>query len=164
VGPPEALDTETVDAAIDAIDAIGRDELSVVKAVSPLLAKIPGWTAEELVRNNTLFLVHPDDRGLAIANWMEMLARPGFSQRAVMRYRYRDGQYIWFEVEHSNELNEPTRRLVRSQMVDVSERMDPIILGSANGDRLDDWFANVACADRGPLDSVLRLVLERRLL
>ena len=91
MGPPEALDTETVDAAIDAIDAIGRDELSVVKAVSPLLAKIPGWTAEELVRNNTLFLVHPDDRGLGIANWMEMLARPGFSQRAVMRYRYRDG-------------------------------------------------------------------------
>jgi PAS domain-containing protein len=65
-------------------------------------------------------------RAPAIANWMEMLARPGFSQRAVMRYRHRDGQYIWFEVEHSNVLNDPAVRLVRSEMVDVSERMDAI--------------------------------------
>jgi diguanylate cyclase (GGDEF)-like protein/PAS domain S-box-containing protein len=181
------------------ICTIDRDELSVVKAVSPAVAQILGWTAEDLLGNKTLDLVHPDDRGSAIANWMEMLARPGFNQRAVMRYRHRDGQYIWFEVEHSNVLNDPARRLVRSEMVDVSERMDAIeqlrageqllrrltealplgviqidaarkivyrnvlvgeILGTADGDRLGDWFAGVACGDREPLDSALRDVLE----
>jgi PAS domain S-box-containing protein len=103
-----------------------RDEVSVVRALGPTVAQILGWTADDLVGKKTLELIHPDDRSLAIANWMEMLSRPGFSQRAVTRYRHRDGQYIWFEVEHSNELNDPARRLVRSEMVDVSERMDAI--------------------------------------
>ncbi|MGD0474998.1 MAG: hypothetical protein ABSB70_17540 [Candidatus Velthaea sp.] len=55
---------------------------------------------------------------------MEMRSDPGLSQRAITRYRHRDGQYIWFEITHSNVLNDPAQHLVRSEMIDVSERMD----------------------------------------
>jgi diguanylate cyclase (GGDEF)-like protein/PAS domain S-box-containing protein len=103
---------------------IDRDEVSVVLALGPTVPQILGWSDQDLVGKKTLDLIHPDDRAPAIANWMEMLGRPGLSQRAIMRYRHRDGQYIWFEVTHSNLLNDPAQRLVRSEMVDVSERMD----------------------------------------
>jgi PAS domain-containing protein len=43
-----------------------------------------------------------------------------------VRYRDRDGQSIWFEVTHSNLLNDQAHRVVRSEMVDVSERMDAV--------------------------------------
>ncbi len=178
---------------------IDRDEVSVVVALGPTVVQILGWAAEDLVGKKTLELIHPDDRALAIANWMEMLSRPGFSQRAIMRYRHRDGQYIWFEITHSNLLNDPAHRLVRSEMVDVSERMDAVeglrageqllrrltealplgviqidagrnivyrnelvleILGTSASPTLDEQFANVARAQRGPLESVLCDVLQ----
>jgi PAS domain S-box-containing protein len=106
------------------ICTIDRDEVSVLLALGPTVSQILGWSDQELVGKKTLDLIHPDDRPPAIANWMETLGRPGFSQRAIVRYRHRDGQYIWFEVTHSNLLNDPPQRLVRSEMVDVSERMD----------------------------------------
>jgi PAS domain-containing protein len=43
-----------------------------------------------------------------------------------MRYRHRNGQSIWFEITHSNLLNDQAHRVVRSEMVDVSERMDAV--------------------------------------
>jgi PAS domain S-box-containing protein len=95
-------------------------------SVGPTVAQILGRTAEDLVGKKTLDLIHPDERAPAIANRMEMLSRPGLSQRAIMRCRHRDGQYIWFEITHSNLLNDPALRVVRSEMVDVSERMEAI--------------------------------------
>lgn len=103
-----------------------RDEVSVICGIDAATTQILGWSAQEMIGRRTLDLVHPEDRTLAIANWMEMLGRPGFQQRVLLRYRHQDGKYIWFEVTHRNLLNDPALGRVLTEMVDVSERMDAI--------------------------------------
>lgn len=109
-----------------------RNEVSVICSVDPAITQILGWTADELVGMRSLELLHPDDHALAIANWMEMLARPGGDQRVLMRYRRRDGEYIWFENTHRNLLNDPACGRVLTEMVDVSERMKAVDALRAN--------------------------------
>jgi diguanylate cyclase (GGDEF)-like protein/PAS domain S-box-containing protein len=103
-----------------------RDELAVITEIDEATTAILGWERSDLIGKRTLELVHPDDRPLAIANWMQMLARPGFHPRAPFRYRARDGRYVWLESTHDNRLANPQSKHVVSQMLDVSERMDAI--------------------------------------
>lgn len=101
-----------------------RDEVSVVRAVDDAFTKILGWTADEIVGTRTLDFTHPDDRALGIANWMEMLGHPGAEQRLLLRYRHRDGTYLWFETTNRNLLRERGR--VVSELVDVSEKIEAV--------------------------------------
>jgi diguanylate cyclase (GGDEF)-like protein/PAS domain S-box-containing protein len=103
-----------------------RDEFSRVRAVGATVAEILGWTADDLLGHRTLSLTHPDDRPIAITNWLETLARPGNGPRTLIRYRARTGRYIWLEVTHCNLLADPARHCVVSEMVDVSERMEAV--------------------------------------
>jgi PAS domain S-box-containing protein len=103
--------------------SLERDKVSVIRAIGPTVTEVLGWTEDELVGNRTMDIIHPDDRALAIANWMEMLRRPGVGQRVIMRYRHRDGHYVWFEITHRNLLNDPEHGFVHSEMVDVTDRM-----------------------------------------
>lgn len=103
-----------------------RDELSVIRDIDDATTKILGWSRKELIGTRTLDLVHPDDRALAIVHWMGLLAHPGANQRINSRYKHRDGKYIWFEVTNHNSLNDPAQGRVRSDMFDISERMEAV--------------------------------------
>jgi diguanylate cyclase (GGDEF)-like protein/PAS domain S-box-containing protein len=109
-----------------------RNELSVICDVDDATTKILGRSREELIGTRTLDLIHPDDRPLGIANWMEMLARPGLRQHALLRHRRPDGTYVWLETSSDNRLADPSSRLVITQMVDVSDRMEAIEALRAN--------------------------------
>jgi diguanylate cyclase (GGDEF)-like protein/PAS domain S-box-containing protein len=112
--------------------ALERNELSVICAADDAATKILGWSKAELVGRRTLDLLHPDDRPFAIAGWMEMLARPSMQQRALSRYRHRDGHYVWLESSHQNKLNDPASNRIVSHMIDVSDRMEAIDALRAN--------------------------------
>ncbi|MBD5654396.1 MAG: diguanylate cyclase [Candidatus Eremiobacteraeota bacterium] len=103
-----------------------RNELSVILDADDAATKILGWSREELIGARTRELVHPDDRASAIANWMEMLARPGSTQRSLLRHRHRDGNYVWLESTHHNLLHDASVGRVVSQIVDVTDRMEAI--------------------------------------
>ncbi len=100
-----------------------RNELAVILDIDAATTAILGWSRADLIGKRTLELVHPDDVSIAIANWMEMLARPGPTPRPAFRCRHRDGSYVWLENTHDNRLADPLVGRVVSQMVDVSERM-----------------------------------------
>ena len=106
--------------------SLERDKVSIVRAIGPTVTEVLGWTEHELVGNRTMDIIHPDDRAIAIANWMEMLRRPGIGQRVLTRYRHRDGHYLWLEITHRNLLNDPARGFVHSEMVDVTDRMEAV--------------------------------------
>jgi PAS domain S-box-containing protein len=40
------------------------------------MTQILGWSSEEMVGRRSTEFMHPEDRALAIDNWMEMLASP----------------------------------------------------------------------------------------
>jgi diguanylate cyclase (GGDEF)-like protein/PAS domain S-box-containing protein len=109
-----------------------RDELSVICDVDDATTKILGRSRAELIGTRTLDLIHPDDRPIGIANWMEMLARPGLRQHALLRHRRADGTYVWLETSSDNRLADPASRLVITQMFDVSDRMEAIEALRAN--------------------------------
>jgi len=100
-----------------------RNELAVIVDIDAATTAILGWTRADMIGKRTLELVHPDDVAVAIANWMDMLARPGTTPRPAFRYRHRDGSYVWLENTHDNRLADPLIGRVISQLVDVSERM-----------------------------------------
>jgi len=103
-----------------------RDELSIVCDVDDAATKVLGRSREELLGTRTLDLLHPDDRPLAIANWMEMLERPDSTQRTLTRHLRGDGVYVWMEATSENRLADPASKRVITQLVDVSDRMDAV--------------------------------------
>lgn len=112
--------------------SLERDKVSIVRAIGPTVTEVLGWTEDELIGNRTMDIIHPDDRAPAIANWMEMLRRPGVGQRVLTRYRQRDGHYVWLEITHRNLLNDPAHGFVHSEMVDVTDRMEAVEALRAN--------------------------------
>jgi diguanylate cyclase (GGDEF)-like protein/PAS domain S-box-containing protein len=106
--------------------SLERDETSIVRAMDSAVTQVLGWTEAELVGIATIGITHPDDKALGIARWMEMLSRPGFEQRLILRLRHRDGQYIWFEVTNRNLLADPAHRRVLTALVDVSDKMEAV--------------------------------------
>ena len=103
-----------------------RDESSVTRAVDSSVEPILGWRPDELIGRMSTDILHPEDRPLSVATWMEMLSRPGCDQRATMRYRHRDGRYVWFEVTHRHLLDDPDKPHVRTELLDISDRMEAV--------------------------------------
>ena len=113
-----------------------RDASSVTRRVDSSVEAILGWRTDELIGRPTSELIHPEDHALSVATWMEMLGRRGSDQRATMRYRHRDGRYIWFEVTHRNLLDDPVTPHVRTELLDISERMAAVERLRANEELL----------------------------
>ena len=100
-----------------------KDTSAVFTGVDPALSMILGWAPEELIGRRTLELVHPDDRELGIATWMEMLDSEEPSPPVRLRHLHRDGSWVWLEVINQKRPGDGDDGDVVSQMLDVSEEM-----------------------------------------
>ena len=67
----------------------------VVEWVSPAIAGLVGWTADEVVGTTTADLWHPDDLEAAVA--LRDAAYAGEAGRGVLRLTAKDGRYVWLE-------------------------------------------------------------------
>jgi PAS domain S-box-containing protein len=105
------------------VAVVRKSGVAVITEVDEAITRILGWTAEELVGHRTTEFIHPEDHERAIAIWMEMLARPGSTRRTRLRHRNREGSWIWFEVTNHNQLEDPERGYVLTEMVDISDEM-----------------------------------------
>ena len=103
--------------------SLGKDARSVIIKTDEAITELLGWSAEELIGHRTVDFIHPDDKALAIDNWMEMLASRGPGRRVRLRHRRRDGSWMWFEVTNHNLLDDPEHECVVSEIVDISEEM-----------------------------------------
>jgi diguanylate cyclase (GGDEF)-like protein/PAS domain S-box-containing protein len=102
---------------------IEKDQRSFIVKTDDALTEILGWSAEELLGRRAIEFMHPDDHALAIDNWMEMLASPGPGRRVRLRHRHRNGSWVWFEVTNHNLLDDPDRKCVVGEIVDISDEM-----------------------------------------
>ncbi len=102
---------------------VHKNELSFLTHVDEALLEILGWESEDLVGHRSLEFIHPDDHGLAIDNWMQMLARPGPARRVRQRMLAKDSSWVWFEVTNHNLLADPAHEAVICEMVDISDEM-----------------------------------------
>ena len=102
---------------------IHKDQGGVVTAADAPASGILGWAEDELLGQRMLDLIHPDDQNRAIANWMDMVSRPGSTRRVRLRHRHRDGSWRWLEVTNHNRLDDPLQPHVVADMVDVHDEV-----------------------------------------
>ena len=127
---PEASEKQTV--LIPRTSVMRKDQTAVVTSVDDAATAILGWRADEMIGQRSLDFVHPDYQDRAVANWMEMFARPGSSQRVRLRYRHKDGSYVWLEITNHNYLDDPDDPCVLSENVDVTDEVMAIEALRAN--------------------------------
>jgi diguanylate cyclase (GGDEF)-like protein/PAS domain S-box-containing protein len=96
-----------------------KDERAVILESDPEACAMLGYLPSELEGMSTLEIVHPDDRERGLASWIRMLSNPGLSQLVRLRLRRSDGRYLWCEVINHNDLADPYKHHVRSQLSDV---------------------------------------------
>jgi diguanylate cyclase (GGDEF)-like protein/PAS domain S-box-containing protein len=100
-----------------------KNELAVLVAIDEATTEMLGWTPDEMVGQRSLEFIHPDDRERAVESWMEMLARPGKSNRVRLRHQRRDGSWLWLEITNHNLLEDPSHGYVRAELMDISDEM-----------------------------------------
>jgi diguanylate cyclase (GGDEF)-like protein/PAS domain S-box-containing protein len=99
-----------------------KDRSAVYTSVDAAFSEILGWSAEQMLGRRALEIIHPDDRDMAVDNWVEMLATPGLGRRVRLRHEHRDGRWVWLEITNLNRLDEVHEDVV-ADMVDISDEM-----------------------------------------
>lgn len=82
---------------------------------------ILGYSVEEYMQLDTRRLIHPDDWPQAQEFLQSLLAAPGITRTIEIRYRHRDGHYIWMEVNATNLLHDPDIGAIVSTSRDITE-------------------------------------------
>lgn len=104
-------------------DAIALlDPQGTVLYASPSTERVLGYTAEEFVGRNIFEPMHPEDVGRIEALFRDLLGRPGATVRDCLRYRAKNGAWLWVEGSGTNLLDEPAVGAVVANYRDVTER------------------------------------------
>jgi PAS domain S-box-containing protein len=104
----------------DGIAFLARDR--EVLYVSPSYLRLVGKTAEEMIGQSGVGLVHPDDREYTAKMFTEVLQQPGTRVTAEYRIPHKDGSWIWVETFAINMLDDPDVQAVVLNSHDISER------------------------------------------
>jgi PAS domain S-box-containing protein len=109
-----------IESSSDAIAVI--DAENNILYHSPAVARVEGYTAEELAGHNGLELTHPDDIPTIKAFVAELLAHPGHPIPVLWRRRHKDGRWLWLEGVATNLLHDPAVGGIVTNYRDVTER------------------------------------------
>ena len=100
-----------------------KSDLSMILSCDESMQRMLGWDADGLVGRRSLDFVHPEDHQRVLANWMDLLNSPGAVRRVRQRHKCAGGGWMWLEVTNHNLLEDPDRRCVLVELVDISEEM-----------------------------------------
>jgi len=100
-----------------------KSDLSAILSCDESVQRMLGWDADELVGRRSLDFVHPEDRQRVLANWLDLINSPGAVRRVRQRHQRPDGGWMWLEVTNHNLLEDPDRRCMLAELVDISEEM-----------------------------------------
>ena len=84
--------------------------------------RLTGFAGSEVNGTSAFDLVHPEDRDLAGAKFLEALSRPGAVADAELRLRYSDGEYHHVEVHLNNLLEDDHVKGLVVTIHDVTDR------------------------------------------
>lgn len=102
---------------------IRKSALATIVDVDSATTSILGWSRQEMVGRRSLEFIHPDDQGLAIENWMELISHPAPARMVRLRHRAKNGAWVWFEATQTNQLDSTDDPCVLTEMVDISKEM-----------------------------------------
>ncbi|MBI9073744.1 MAG: PAS domain S-box protein, partial [Melioribacteraceae bacterium] len=98
------------------------DQNGINKYKSPNVTKLFGWKPEELVGQSTWANVHPDDLESAQKFLGTIATEPNATGTTELRYKRKDGKYVWIEINVINLLNDKDIQGVLGNYHDITER------------------------------------------
>ncbi|MEJ0084633.1 MAG: PAS domain S-box protein [Pseudomonadota bacterium] len=107
----------------------GADGIALVDAdnkilyLSPSVAHVEGYSAEELTGRMGPENTHPDDLPLLKKYFEQLMSNPGKPVPVLWRRRHKDGRWLWLEGTATNRLQDPAVRAIVTNYRDVTERM-----------------------------------------
>ena len=136
-----------------------RDMAGKFVRVSPSWTTVLGWTAEELVGQPLLPLIHPDDVP-ATADLMKAIQFDGEIVGFVNRYRHRDGRYRQLEwrARLSGDQVFAVARDVTDRVAAEAEMKAAHAAAQAANQAKTDFLANMSHEIRTPLNGVIGVV------
>jgi diguanylate cyclase (GGDEF)-like protein/PAS domain S-box-containing protein len=97
-----------------------RNEVAELTWIDPLTKDLLGFEPEEMIGRSALEFIHPDDHDRGIDSWLALLAgEPALRYR--VRWRTRDGDWIWLEATHTDRLD--SHGFIETELVDVDDEM-----------------------------------------
>jgi PAS domain S-box-containing protein len=104
-------------------DVIGLfDAEANISYISPAATHIFGYSPEELIGQNVLALIHPDDLERVQAAFTELVANPAKNLLIEYRNRHKDGSWRFLEANGINRLADPGVAAIIGHFRDISER------------------------------------------
>ncbi|MDQ3779861.1 MAG: EAL domain-containing protein [Chloroflexota bacterium] len=106
--------------APDLITILDAD--GAIRYESPATERVLGYGPDELIGQNALALIHPDDLPRVDVLFAECLATPGVNVLADFRFRHKDGSWRWLEAVGTNLLDNPSVGGIVVNSRDVTDR------------------------------------------
>jgi PAS domain S-box-containing protein len=98
------------------------DEKGTAIYQSPSLERNYGWEPEEVKGLSIFDRVHPDDIPRVTKTFGELLKNPGSVRTEEMRYKHKDGSWIYIEATGANYMDNPAIGGVMINSHDITER------------------------------------------
>ncbi len=130
---------------ITVLDGKGR-----ITYESPSLQRVLGYTPEELLGRSVFDYFHPYDRPMLVKQFERILAAPGLTESAEVRFRHKDGSWRVLEGVAKNLLSDPAVDGIVVNARDVTERRyaEEQLLFDALHDKLTDLPNRALFLDR----------------
>jgi PAS domain S-box-containing protein len=116
----EAIKNKMVSNIGDVIVII--DQFGINQYKSRNITKLFGWQPEELVGKSTWDNVHADDLEAAKKFIGSLSAKPNAAGTTEIRYKRKDGNYVWIEITVLNLLSDPDIQGFLGNYHDISDR------------------------------------------
>lgn len=104
----------------DIVSLIDQDNR--ILYLSPSVAAVEGYTADQLIGRNGFENAHPDDLPLLQNLVRQLLEDPGKPMPVRWRRRHKNGQWLWLEGVATNLLDDPSVRAIVTNYRDVTQR------------------------------------------
>ncbi len=100
------------------------DARGIIRYKSPNIERLFGWKPEALIGKSVLENIHPDDIESTSTFVAKLLENPQIPERHEMRYRCRDGSYLWIEFSAVNLLGDEDIAGILGNYHDITARKE----------------------------------------
>lgn len=90
----------------------------------PANQRITGYPAEEMIGRNLFEFCHPEDAERLVPRFERLAQRPGEADSDIVRWRRRDGEWIYLEGTVVNQLQHPRLRGMINTFREVTHRIE----------------------------------------
>lgn len=140
------------------------DQNEIIQYKSPNIERLFGWGTNELIGKSTWETIHPDDIELGCKFIKELASEPNGSKTTEIRYKCKDGNYVWIEISIVNLLNDPDIQGFLGNYHEITNRKNAELELLAAKEIADTNSANLTAIIEGTADNIWAFNREFKIL